>query len=142
MSRPGKSIKTDFAAWSSRVEELLRLIRGGKVSDAYGLAPSIFRFCFPMLARLFIDASAVPTEADFRDYQCRYRQWKASRPQKASRSVGASSGNGATGAPTALSSFKDCLRLKEKPPGMSDARWRMIQAYKANRRRYGSEGGV
>lgn len=130
-----KSIRADYATWRVRVLEMAALIRDGRAPDAYSLAPSVFRFCFPMLARLYIDAEAVPTEADFLDYQCQIRRLPEKRGKGGQHPAGPKP-RGDEKTPTAFAPFKELLKLKEKPPGMSDARWRMIQVFKKNPDRY------
>ncbi len=137
-----RRMKNSFTAWRSRVLAIAALIREGKSSEAFNLAPSVFQHCFLMLARLYADPAAEPTEEDFREY--RDKTGTRERPKTDARMPCAGEGaamrhvrrGGST--PTALSSFRDCLKLKEKPPGMSDARWRMIQSYKRDCARYDS----
>ena len=142
MPRPCKqSIRTSFAVWLARVTEIVALLREDRVTDAYDLAPSIFRFCFPVLARLYNDPAATPpTEADFHDYQLKCRHRKASRPANQPRPPREAPRQREQNIPTAFSSFEECLKLKEKPPGMSDARWRMIQAVRKRPDHYEARG--
>jgi hypothetical protein len=136
------SIKTDFAAWLARVNEMSALIREDRVADAHKLAPSVFLFAFPTLARIFNDPAATPTEADFRDYQAKCRLAKLNRRKGLTQSGEQKHGGRRDERPHtsyALSPLEDCLKMTEKPPGMSDARWRMIQSYKKNRAHYDAQ---
>lgn len=135
-----KSIRADYATWRWRVLEMAALIRDGRAPDAYSLAPSVFRFCFPMLARLYTDAQAEPTEADFLEYQCYIRRLPEKSERRAPRPANGQRTKSDEKAPTAFAPFKELLKLKEKPPGMTDARWRMIQTFKKNPDRYEARG--